>query len=58
MNNLTEAEYFEFQDFLSSNKDEMEYFSFMFIDAKIKNNCLGKEDIKTLSKKIYIAKNR
>ena len=38
--------------------NEIDYFGFMFTDTKIKDNYLGKEDIKTLSKKIYIAKNR
>lgn len=38
--------------------DEIDYFGFMFTDTKIKDNYLGKEDIKTLSKKIYLTTKR
>lgn len=35
MNNLTKEEYFEFQDFLSSGKDELQYFNIKAKDNEI-----------------------
>ena len=47
MNNLTNEEYFEFQDFLTSDKDELQYFN---IKAKDNNVITFEEHIQALKK--------